>query len=165
MCSHIVLVCKLIRQGPQKNTSGGQFLRTGCQDREYCFAEVFFLFFSYFCFADISLFFGGNFFLLFVSKNQWDFFCWYFYKFWVKNVCELFRESIELNHHHRQDDASLHHAGIGKIWFFLPSRWRLITSCRNRKNLIFSTCLTFKLNIRHLHYPQTMYIVAHTACT
>jgi len=50
------------------------FLRTGCEDREYSFAEVFFFFY-----AEKSLLFGVKiFFPRFVSKNKWDTLAFFF---------------------------------------------------------------------------------------
>jgi len=70
------------------------FLRTGCEDREYRFAEVFFKVFYYFlkevCYLGSKYFFRD----LFQKTNgtPWPSFFDILASFGVKNVCALFRE-------------------------------------------------------------------------
>jgi len=69
------------------------FLRTGCEDREYSFAKVFFSLFSFF-FAEIFLLFGAKY--LFPDSFQktngtpWPSFFDSLASFGGKNVCALF---------------------------------------------------------------------------
>jgi len=72
----------------------GPFLRTGCEDREYSFAEVLFVLFVFF--AEKVCYLGSKYFFPDSSQKTngtpWSFFFDILASFGVKNVCALFRE-------------------------------------------------------------------------